>query len=54
MVHDVIGTRESHIFLTEEYEAYDSVTVAKEDGSVGTKGNGLEASRENDQKADVS
>ena len=39
--------------LGEEFEAYGSVTVATEDGSVGTKGNVLDAIRENDLKADV-
>ena len=41
------------MFLKEEFEAYGSVTVATEDGSVGTKGNVLDAIRENDLKADV-
>ena len=39
MVQSVIGYRDSHMFLKEEFEAYGSVTVATEDGSVGTKGN---------------
>ena len=41
------------MFLKEEFEAYGLVTVATEDGSVGTKGNVLDAIRENDLKADV-
>ena len=53
MVQSVIGYRDSHMFLKEEFEAYGSVTVATEDGSVGTKGNVLDAIRENDLKADV-
>ena len=47
MVQSVIGYRDSHMFLKEEFEAYGSVTVATEDGSVGTKGNVLDAIREN-------
>ena len=39
--------------LKEEFEAYGLVTVATEDGSVGTKGNVFDAIRENDLKADV-
>ena len=53
IVQSVIGYRDSHMFLKEEFEAYGSVTVATEDGSVGTKGNVLDAIRENDLKADV-
>lgn len=53
MVQSVIGYRDSHMFLKEEFEAYGLVTVATEDGSVGTKGNVLDAIRENDLKADV-
>ena len=53
MVQSVIGYRDSHMFLKEEFEAYGSVSVATEDGSVGTKGNLLDAIRENDLKADV-
>lgn len=49
----MIGYRDSHMFLKEEFEAYGLVTVATEDGSVGTKGNVLDAIRENDLKADV-
>ena len=46
MVQSVIGYRDSHMFLKEEFEAYGLVTVATEDGSVGTKGNVLDAIRE--------
>lgn len=53
MVQSVIGYRDSHMFLKEEFEAYGLVTVATEDGSVGTKGNVLDAIRENDMKQDV-
>ena len=53
MVQSVIGYRDSHMFLKEEFEAYGSVTVATEDGSAGTKGNVLDAIRENGLQADV-
>ena len=45
MVQSVIGYRDSHMFLKEEFEAYGLVTVATEDV--------LDAIRENDLKADV-
>ena len=40
-------------FLNEEFEQYGDVYVATEDGSAGTKGNVLDAIRENGLKADV-
>lgn len=49
----VLGYRDSRMFLKEEFEAYGSVYVATEDGSAGTKGNVLNAIRENGLKADV-
>ena len=41
------------MFLCEEMKAYGEVYVATEDGSAGTKGNVLDAIRENGLKADV-
>lgn len=48
----VLGYRDE-LFLNEEFEKYGSVYVATEDGSAGTKGNVMDAIRENDLKADA-
>lgn len=48
----VVGYRDE-LFLEAELKAAGSVTIATEDGSVGTKGNVLDAIRENGLKADV-
>ena len=47
MVQSVIGYRDSQLFLKDEFEAYGPVYTATEDGSRGTKGNVLNAIREN-------
>ncbi len=39
----VLGYRDSHVFLKDEFDKYGEVFVATEDGSVGTKGNVLDA-----------
>ena len=49
----VLGYRTNDLFLKDEFEAYGDVYVATEDGSAGTKGNVLDAIRENGLKADV-
>ncbi len=49
----VLGYRDGELFLKEEFESYASVYVATEDGSAGTKGNVIDAIRENGLKADV-
>lgn len=49
----VSGYRNSNLFLKEELENAGSLYIATEDGSVGTKGNVLDAIRENDIQADV-
>ncbi|WP_125143500.1 dihydroorotate dehydrogenase electron transfer subunit [Clostridium transplantifaecale] len=49
----VLGYRDESLFLKDEFEAYGEVFVATEDGSVGTKGNVLDAIRENGLTADV-
>lgn len=49
----IAGYRDSRIFLKEELEASGKFYVATEDGSVGTKGNVLDAVRENGLEADV-
>lgn len=48
----VLGFRDE-LFLNDELVNYGRVTIATEDGSVGTKGNVLDAIRANDIKADV-
>lgn len=52
-VHAVLGYRDSALFLKEEFERRANVVVATEDGSVGTKGNIMDAVRENALTADV-
>ena len=49
----VMGYRDSHMFLKDEFEKVGKLVVATEDGSFGTKGNVLDAVRENGLKADV-
>lgn len=49
----VVGYRDGRLFLKEDLEKYGKVTVATEDGSVGTKGNVMDAIRENALEADV-
>ena len=49
----VLGYRDENLFLRDEFEAYGEVFVATEDGSVGTKGNVLDAIREQNLTADV-
>lgn len=48
----VLGYRDD-LFLYEEFKQYGDVFIATEDGSAGTKGNVLDAIKENDLKADV-
>lgn len=49
----VVGYRDSELFLKEELERGGNVYVATEDGSAGTKGNVLDAIRENSLRADA-
>lgn len=49
----VLGYRDGQTFLKDEMEKYGAVYVATEDGSVGTKGNVLDAVRANGLTADV-
>ena len=49
----VVGYRNDELFLADELKQYGEVIIATEDGSVGTKGNVLDAIRENGLKADV-
>lgn len=49
----VLGYRDNALFLKEDLEKYGQVYVATEDGSVGTRGNVMDAVRENGLEADV-
>ncbi|MGN0159811.1 MAG: dihydroorotate dehydrogenase electron transfer subunit [Lachnospiraceae bacterium] len=51
----VLGYRNADMFLKEEFEAVEgaTLTIATEDGSVGTKGNVLDAVREQEITGDV-
>jgi len=49
----IVGYRDSQTFLKEDFEANGEVIVATEDGSVGTKGNVMDAIAANGLKADV-
>lgn len=49
----IAGYRNSEIFLKEELSENSSLVVATEDGSVGTKGNVMDAIRENALEAEV-
>ncbi len=49
----IVGYRDSKLFLKEDLEKYGDVYIATEDGSVGTKGNVMDAIRENGLRADV-
>lgn len=49
----ILGYRDSNLFLKEEFEKQGQVYVATEDGSVGTKGNVIDAIKANALEADV-
>lgn len=49
----IVGYRDSHIFLREDLEKYGEVYIATEDGSTGTKGNVMNAIRENSLDAEL-
>lgn len=49
----IIGYRDKDTFLREDLEAYSRVFIATEDGSVGTRGNVMNAILENALEADV-
>ena len=49
----VVGYRNAQTFLKEEFEQNGSLYISTEDGSVGTKGNVMDAIRENGLKADI-
>lgn len=52
-VQIVLGYRNSDLFLHEEFKKYGQVYVASEDGSVGSKGNVMDAIREHNLQADI-
>ncbi len=52
-VHAFLGYRNDQLFLAGEFEQYATLHVATEDGSVGTKGNVLDALKESGIKPDV-
>lgn len=52
-VHAFLGYRNNDLFLAEEFKAQGELHIATEDGSVGTKGNVLDALRESGIKPDV-
>lgn len=49
----VVGYRNAEVFLKEEFENNGKLYIATEDGSVGTKGNVMDAIRENALSADI-
>lgn len=49
----IVGYRDDKLFLKEDLEKYGQVCVATEDGSVGTKGNVMDAIASDDLSADV-
>ena len=49
----VMGYRDANTFLKNQFEANGTVYVSTEDGSVGTKGNVMDAIRENGLTADI-
>ena len=49
----VIGYRDQETFLADELRKYADVVIATEDGSVGTKGNVMDAIREQSLDADI-
>ena len=49
----IMGYRDAETFLKDEFEKYGEVYISTEDGSVGTKGNVMDAIRENGLEADM-
>ena len=52
-IHLVMGYRDSENFLSEEFKQYGNLHIATEDGSVGTKGNVIDACKAENITADV-
>ncbi len=51
--HIVVGYRDQETFLKADLEKFGSLYIATEDGSVGSKGNVMDAIKENGLKADM-
>lgn len=49
----IVGYRDSQLFLKEDLDKHGEVYIATEDGSIGTKGNVMDAVAENGLQADV-
>lgn len=49
----VMGYRDADTFLTEELKRYGELYIATDDGSIGTKGNVIDAIKENNVTADL-
>ena len=49
----IVGYRDGQTFLKEEFETNGTLYISTEDGSVGTKGNVMDAVRENGLRADI-
>lgn len=49
----LVGYRDKNLFLKDDLDQYANVYVATEDGSVGTKGNVMDAIKANELEADV-
>lgn len=49
----VLGYRDADTFLKDEFEVYGDVVIATEDGSVGTKGNVIDAIKATDVQGDI-
>lgn len=49
----ILGYRDANLFLKDDFESYGEVYIATEDGSVGTKGNVIDAIRANQLSAEI-
>lgn len=49
----VVGYRDEHTFLREQFEKNGTLYISTEDGSIGTKGNVMDAIRENGLRAEI-
>lgn len=49
----IVGYRDEHTFLREQFEENGALYISTEDGSVGTKGNVMDAIRENGLNAEI-
>lgn len=49
----VLGYRDANLFLAKEFEKYGTVVISTEDGSVGTKGNVIDAIKAENVKGDM-